>query len=65
MIPLRLTAAAPKTDAAVQKKIQVSSCPSNLVQQTTKLIVSNKKVEDIMKEVKYLEESGLLIQDAR
>ena len=42
------------TDAAIQKKIPGSG--------TTALIISNEEKEDIMKIVKSLEESGLLIQ---
>ena len=54
LIPLGLTAAAPATDAAIQKKIFQSG--------TTALITSNEEMEDIMKMVKSLEESELLIK---
>ena len=52
LIPLGL-AVASATDAAVQKTIYVSG--------TTALIISNEEIEDVMKIVKLLEESGLLI----
>ena len=41
-------------DEAIQKKFYESW--------TTKLIISNKEIEDTMKRVKFLEESGLLIK---
>ena len=43
------------TDAALQRNISVSG--------TTALIISNEEMEDIMKIVKSLEESGLLIKE--
>ena len=52
MIPLGLTVAASATNAAIQKKIYGSG--------TTAAIISNEEMEDIMKIVKSLEESGLL-----
>ena len=51
-IPLGLTAAASATDAAIPKKLLRSGF--------TTLIVSNKEMNDIMKTVNTLEESGLL-----
>ena len=54
LIPLRLTAAASATDAAIHKKITESG--------TTTLIISNEEMNDIMKIVKSLEESSLLIK---
>ena len=48
-----LTAAAAARDSAVHKKMFVKS--------TTTLIISNEEINDIMKIVKSLEESGLLI----
>ena len=42
-------------DAGIQKKIYGSG--------TTALIISNEEMEDIMKMVKSLEESGLLIKE--
>ena len=52
MIPLGLTVAASATNAAIQKKIYGSG--------TTAAIISNEEMENIMKIVKSLEESGLL-----
>ena len=43
------------SDAAIQKNIYGSG--------TTALIISNEEMEDIMKIVMSLEESGLLISD--
>ena len=48
-----LTAVAAAPDSAVHKKMFVKS--------TTTLIISNEEINDIMKIVKSLEESGLLI----
>ena len=55
LIPLRLTATASATDAAIQKKIFGSGI--------TTLIISNEEMSDIMKIVKSLEKSGLLRKD--
>ena len=49
-------------DAATQKKIYESGHRSNLASRTTSLIISNKEMEYIMKIIKSLEESGLLIK---
>ena len=54
LIPLGLTAAASSTDAAIHKKIFGSAAIT--------LIISNEEMSDIMKIVKSLEESGLLIK---
>ena len=51
-IPLGLTAAGSVTDAAIHKKMFGSGF--------TTLIISNEEMNDIMKVVKSLEESGLL-----
>ena len=53
LAPLGLSAASLATDAAIQKKIFGSG--------TTALIISNEEMDDIMKIVKSLEESSLLI----
>ena len=53
LIPLELTVAASATDAAIHKKMFGSG--------TTTLLFSNEDLNDIMKIVKSLEESGLLI----
>ena len=54
LLTLRLSAGISTADAAIQKEIYGSS--------TTALITSNEEMEDIMKIVKSLEESGLLIK---
>ena len=54
LIPLGLTAAASATDAAIHKKMFGSG--------NTTLIISNEEMNDIMKIVKSLEESGLFIK---
>ena len=51
MTPLGLTAAASPTDQAIQKQIFGSG--------TTALIIRNEEMEDIIKIVKWLKESGL------
>ena len=55
LIPLGLTAAASATDPTIHKKMFGSGF--------TTLIISNEEMEDIMKIVKSLEESGLSIKD--
>ena len=54
LIPLGLTAAASATDAGIHKNMFGSGM--------TTLIISNEKMNDIIKIVKSLEESGLLIE---
>ena len=54
LIPLGLTAVSSTTDAAIHKKMFGSG--------VTTLIISNEEMNDIMKIVKSLEESGLLIK---
>ena len=54
LIPLRLTAAASAVDAGIHKKILVSG--------NTTLTISNKDIEDLIKIVKSLEDSGLLLK---
>ena len=55
LIPLELTAAAAAaTDAAIHKKMFWSG--------TTTLLISNKEMNDEIKIIKLLEESGLLIK---
>ena len=54
-IPLGLTAAASAADAGIHKKILGSG-------NTTTLIISNDEMEDIVKIVKSLEDSGLLLK---
>ena len=54
LIPLRLIAEVSAIDTAVQKKIFGSGMAA--------LIILNEEIDDIMKIVKSLEESGLLIK---
>ena len=54
IIPLGLTAAASAADAGIHKKILGSG-------QNTTLIISNDEMKDILKIVKSLEDSGLLL----
>ena len=42
-----------------------SGCPTDLASRTTTLIILKKEINDIMKIVKSLEESGLLIKGVR
>ena len=55
LIPLGLTAAASAADAGIHKKILGS-------ENMTTLIISNDEIEDIIKIVKSLEDSGLLLK---
>ena len=55
LIPLKLTAAASAADAGIHKNILGSG-------NTTTLIISNNEMEDIIKIVKSLEDSGLLLK---
>ena len=57
LIPLGLTAAASAADARIHKKILGSG-------NMTTLIISNDKIGDIIKIVKSLEDSGLLLKGA-
>ena len=59
LIPLGLTAAVSTTETAIQKKDMRFL---ELAQQTT-LTISNKEMGGIMKIIKSLEASGLLIKD--
>ena len=54
MIPLGLTTAASAADAGIHKKILGSG--------NTTLIISNNEMENIIKIVKLLEDSGLLLK---
>ena len=55
LLPLGLSARVSVADVALQKKIYGSG--------NRTLIISNEEMEDIMKIVKSLEESGLLIKE--
>ena len=57
LIPLGLTAAASAADAGIHKKILGSG-------NTTALIISNKDTKDLIKTVKSLEDSVLLLEGA-
>ena len=54
LIPLRSSVGMSAADATIQKKIYGSG--------TTALIISNEEIEDMMKIVKSLEESALLMK---
>ena len=54
LLPLGLTAAASEADAPIHEKLFGTA--------STALVISNEKIIDIMKIVKWLEESGLLIK---
>ena len=58
-IPLGITAAASAADPGIHKKILASE--HNHTSSTT-LIISNDEIEDIIKIVKSLEDSGLLLK---
>ena len=62
LIPLGLIAAESATDAAIHKKMFGSGRPLDLASRTTILIISNEEMNDIMKIVKSLEKSALLIK---
>ena len=55
LLAFRLSAAMSATDAVIQKK--------NYGSRTTALTISNEKMEDIVRIVKSLEESGLLTKE--
>ena len=58
LIPLGLTVAASAADTGIHKKILGSGHNNN----TTTLIISNNEMKDIIKIVKYHEDSGLLLK---
>ena len=62
LIPLGLSWGMSPADAVIQNKIYGLGHHSNLASRTTALIISNEEMEDIMKIIKSLEESGLLIK---
>ena len=55
LVPLGLTAAASSADAGIHKKILGSG-------NNTTLMISNNEIEDLIKIVKSLEDSGLLLK---
>ena len=56
LVPLGLTAAASAADAGIHKKISGSDYKNN-----AKLIISNNEMNDILKIVKFLKDSGVLL----
>ena len=64
LIPLVLTAATSAADAEIHKKILGSghNRPSSSASHNTTLIISTDEIEDIIKIVKSLEDSGLLLK---
>ena len=63
LIPLGLTAAASAADAGIHKKILGSGRHSSSASHnTTTLIISNKDMENLIKIVKSLEDSELLLK---
>ena len=65
LIPLGLTAVASAADAGIHKKILGSGrrhSSSSVSHNTTTLIISNNEMEDIIKILKSLENSGLLLK---
>ena len=61
LIPLGLTAAASAADAGMHKKM-LGSGHNHPLHNTARLIISNNELEDIIKIVKSLEDSGLLLE---
>ena len=59
LIPLGLTAAASAADAGLHKKILGSAYNSNTI-----LIIPNDEMDDILKIIKSLEDSGALLKGA-
>ena len=57
LIPLGLTAVASAADAGIHKKILGSG------HNNTTLIISNDEINDIIKIIKSLEDSGLLLKE--
>ena len=63
LVPLGLTAAASAADAGIHKKILGSgNRPSSSASHMATLIISNNEIEDIIRIVKSLEDSGLLVK---
>ena len=64
LIPLGLTAAASAADAGIHKKISGSGRPLDLAppHNNATLIISNDEMDDILKIVKSLEDSGVLLK---
>ena len=60
LVPLGLTAAASAADAGIHKRILGSGHNNNTI-----LIISNDEMDDILKIVKSLEDSGVLLKGVR
>ena len=58
LVPLGLTAAASAADAGIHKRILGSGSDHN----NTTLIISNDEMDDLIKRVKSLEDSGVLLK---
>ena len=63
LIPLGPSAAASAADAGIHKKILGSGNRSSSHNSNTVLIISNNEMEDIIKIVKSLQDSGLLLKE--
>ena len=63
MVPFGLSGGMSAEEAAIQRKIYRSGCLVEEASRATSLIVSNEEMKDIMKIVKLLKESGLLIKE--
>ena len=57
LAPLGITAAASAIDAGIQKEIHGSGCPSS-----RNLMISNRKMNDIMKIVQALQDANILLK---
>ena len=63
LILLGLTTAASATDAAIHEKVFGFGTHLLDLGKRTALVILNEKINDVMKKVKLLEESGLLTKD--
>ena len=62
LVPVGLTVTASTADVAIHKEMLGSGRPMDLFSRATTLMISNEKMNDIMKIVNSLEKSGLLIK---
>ena len=62
LLPLGLTAAGSAADAAIHKKILGSGHNNNNNNNNTTLIISNDEMDDFLKTVISLEDSGILLK---
>ena len=63
LIPLGLNPAASAADTGIHKKILGSKNPSSSHNDNTVLMISNDGIEDIIKIIKSLEDSALLLEE--